>query len=156
MMLLDDFARVTRRRPCPVCGKPNWCLVSKGSEPSKAICQRVESAHRWGDAGWLHDLHAHGDRPASPCGVRCLTWSEGTEEYEILLRFRHWTKHDKDRLYVAAVLPSGGVRELGNYDVVQGQWNTKGTTKDLSRERLAATKALVLGIVSTCTTGGES
>ena len=53
--------RVTKRNPCPVCGKPDWCLVS--ADGSAAICPRVESARQVGDAGWLHILR---DRPPVP------------------------------------------------------------------------------------------
>lgn len=54
-----DFSpmqRVTRNRPCPVCGKPDWCLVAE--DDGAAICQRIEdgSVRRCGDAGWLHTL----------------------------------------------------------------------------------------------------
>ncbi|MBK7406132.1 MAG: hypothetical protein IPJ41_16385 [Phycisphaerales bacterium] len=59
-MLLDDFRRVTKACRCPVCDHPDWCMVSKDDPPSRAICQRVESKHRWGDAGWLHVLHDDG------------------------------------------------------------------------------------------------
>jgi hypothetical protein len=34
------WPRVSRTHPCPVCGKPNWCLVS--ADGTAAICQRVE------------------------------------------------------------------------------------------------------------------
>jgi hypothetical protein len=48
--------RVTRHRKCPICGKPNWCLLAE--DGSRAICQRLESTRRAGEAGWLHVLHA--------------------------------------------------------------------------------------------------
>lgn len=54
--LLNDFRRVTRSSPCPICDHPDWCLVSRDHPPSCAVCQRVESRHRWRDAGWLHRL----------------------------------------------------------------------------------------------------
>lgn len=55
MSLLDDFTRVSRRLSCPICSHPDWCMVSRDSEtsPSLAICQRIESARRFGEAGWL-------------------------------------------------------------------------------------------------------
>jgi len=64
MSILRDFARVTRRVPCPICSHPDWCMVSRDSEtnPSRAICQRVESAKRYGEAGWLHMLREDGAR----------------------------------------------------------------------------------------------
>lgn len=148
MTISEEFARVSRKHPCPVCGKATWCMVARESDPSRTICQRVESSRRWGTAGWLHDLHDHGDSPTRLCEIRSLTWVEEGVEHEVYLRFSRWTKHGKDRLYVAAMLSEGGIRELGNYDLVQDRWYTKGTIKDLSRERQDATKALVLGIVA--------
>ncbi|MHC5116352.1 MAG: toprim domain-containing protein [Planctomycetota bacterium] len=46
--------RVNKEHRCPVCGKPDWCLVAQ--DRSAAICARVEqgSRKRCGDAGWLH------------------------------------------------------------------------------------------------------
>jgi len=47
--------RVTKDNPCPICEKPDWCLVSE--DGSVAICQRVsEGGKKVGDAGWLHRL----------------------------------------------------------------------------------------------------
>lgn len=50
----EGLRRVSRRSPCPICEKPDWCLVAE--DGSRAICQRVESSRRAGDAGWLHAL----------------------------------------------------------------------------------------------------
>jgi phage/plasmid primase-like uncharacterized protein len=55
------WKRVSRAHPCPVCGKPDWCLSS--ADGRAAICARVESSKRCGDAGWLHWL---ADDPAGP------------------------------------------------------------------------------------------
>jgi len=48
--------RVTKNKPCPVCGKPDWCLVSPDN--SAVICARIQegSVKHCGDAGWLHIL----------------------------------------------------------------------------------------------------
>ncbi len=55
-MVADKMQRVTRDRPCLICGKPDWCLVA--SDGSAAICQRVKegSLKKCGDAGYLHIL----------------------------------------------------------------------------------------------------
>lgn len=54
MSILRDYARVSKRQHCVVCGRPDWCLVSK--DGAMAVCARVESSKRVGDAGWLHVL----------------------------------------------------------------------------------------------------
>lgn len=56
---LGDYApmlRVSRNRPCPVCGRGDWCLAAE--DESACLCQRVQegSRKRVGDAGWLHIL----------------------------------------------------------------------------------------------------
>ena len=56
-MPTQEWTRVTRARPCPVCEKPDWCLY-KGppDSPTVVICPRTESENRCGEAGWLHRL----------------------------------------------------------------------------------------------------
>ena len=48
------YNRVSISMPCPVCKKPDWCLVSDCGQ--YAICQRIESSRNKGKAGWLHLL----------------------------------------------------------------------------------------------------
>jgi len=60
-MSKSDWQRVSKRRPCPVCGKPDWCLVAGPMDaPAAAICARVESRKRCGEGGWLHVLRDDG------------------------------------------------------------------------------------------------
>ena len=36
-----DWQRVRKSRPCPVCGRPDWCLIAGPEDfPTAAICQR--------------------------------------------------------------------------------------------------------------------
>ena len=57
----ENWQRVSRHRPCPVCGKSDWCLY-KGPhrQPEAAICARVESEKAVGTAGagWLHPFQS--------------------------------------------------------------------------------------------------
>ena len=62
-MILDDFERVRRGRPCPVCEKTTWCLVAR--DRSGAICKRVVSPKPRADAGHYHAVgDARGERVA--------------------------------------------------------------------------------------------
>jgi hypothetical protein len=57
----SDWQRVSKRRPCPVCGKPDWCMyVGSDDSPTAAICARIESPKRCGEGGWLHVLRDDG------------------------------------------------------------------------------------------------
>jgi hypothetical protein len=53
----NGWLRVSRSRPCPVCDKLDWCLLA--ADGGAAICSRVESPKRCGEAGWLHRLNGH-------------------------------------------------------------------------------------------------
>lgn len=56
-MRRSDWKRVTRSHPCPICTKPDWCLYAgPDGDPDAAICARIESEKRCGEAGWLHRL----------------------------------------------------------------------------------------------------
>lgn len=54
MQSADEWIRVSRSEPCPICGKPDYCTRSKGV----AKCMRVESEKpASGEAGgWIHKL----------------------------------------------------------------------------------------------------
>ena len=59
--LLQDFIRVHEAGVnCPICGRSDWCLVSKDTpeDPVEVICPRSEyktkDTQQIGDAGWLH------------------------------------------------------------------------------------------------------
>ena len=55
-MTASTWVRVNRCNPCPVCGKPDWCLISQDAKA--AICARIESDKPAGTkgAGWIHVL----------------------------------------------------------------------------------------------------
>jgi hypothetical protein len=60
-MVREKMQRVTKARPCPICGKPDWCLVAE--DGSAAICARIAdgSVKKCGDAGCLHILEGRHD-----------------------------------------------------------------------------------------------
>ena len=62
--MLDSWRHVTRQSPCPVCGKPDWCIVSPDGDA--VICYRVQSSKEAGNGGWLHRLRDAPDWRAPP------------------------------------------------------------------------------------------
>ncbi len=114
MALLDSYIRVSRRHPCPVCAKPDWCLVSRdgSASPCTAVCTRVESSKRIGEAGWLHRL-----RKGRWNGPRLHTvhWSAETQDLGLLSR-RLQDRLDDSSLHHLAQelgLPTSALRRLG-------------------------------------------
>lgn len=79
--------RVTTQNCCPICGKPDWCLVS--ADGQTAICPRVEegSIKRAGEAGWLHKLGANHVLPV-PAAVIKPEESAPKIDFEQLVRHR--------------------------------------------------------------------
>ena len=56
-LISSGFARVNRRRPCAVCGKPDWCVYTRDEQVS--ICMRVSAgAVRMNRQGGFIHLHS--------------------------------------------------------------------------------------------------
>lgn len=51
---MNTWIRVTRRKPCPICGKPDWCSVS--SDGQVVVCMRAESPRPCKSGGWFHPI----------------------------------------------------------------------------------------------------
>ena len=53
---MSDMQRVTKKDPCPICNRPDWCLLGK----SVAMCMRVPSPRAKtlsdGSVGYIHRL----------------------------------------------------------------------------------------------------
>ncbi len=61
----DGFIRVTKSNRCPICGKPDWCMIAR--DGTAAICPRVPEGGKYlGDAGWLHRLTNDPPKPSAP------------------------------------------------------------------------------------------
>jgi len=65
---VSKWIRVTKHNPCPICGKPDWCLISEDGK--SAICARIESDKPAGNrgAGWIHKLDT--TKPVPPIKPR--------------------------------------------------------------------------------------
>jgi hypothetical protein len=95
---VTKWIRVSKRRPCPICGKPDWCMYAGPADaPAAVICQRVESQRRCGEAGHLHIL-----RDTGP------TWSPSVRRIELSARRQCESSIDFGKLandFRAAVVP---------------------------------------------------
>ena len=89
---MTSWLRVTRKHPCTVCGRPDWCGYADDGEAS--VCMRVESDKPTANGGWLHKLDdALPVRPAprartpEPPAVdftsRWRRWQERTDHYHL-------------------------------------------------------------------------
>jgi len=54
MLTRHTLVRASRKQPCPVCGKPDWCSLSLNGEI--AICMRRTSERATQNGGYLHRL----------------------------------------------------------------------------------------------------
>lgn len=80
----SEWHRVDRGRPCPVCGRPDWCLYAgPADDPTAAICARTESEKGCGDAGWLHRLRDDGQWRPPRRSVRIAVPSNGSESASV-------------------------------------------------------------------------
>lgn len=98
--------RVSRRRPCLICGKADWCLyIGPDDNPTAAICSRIESTKRVGTkgAGWLHVLREDPFRPERR-QVRTVAPSEPTIDFADLAGECYRTLDDDRRGKLANAL----------------------------------------------------
>lgn len=59
LLISSGFARVSRRRPCAICGKPDWCVYTRDEQVS--ICMRVSvGAVRMNNQGGFIHIHSDG------------------------------------------------------------------------------------------------
>lgn len=118
MTLLDDFARVTRRRPCPLCGRIKYCLVDKRcpDNPQRVICTKVESPRRWKEAGWFHRLGDGHHRPAAP-PVRTIRLAAHPPDPRFAALAARFTSNlhdtDADTFATSLGLTAGSLHRLG-------------------------------------------
>ena len=97
----STWQRVTKRQPCAVCGKADWCLYAGPDDsPTAVICARTESSKRCGEGGWLHVLRDDGP-----------TWAPWQRSIRVAVRMMNEPSNGKSNFaklaadYRAAVRP---------------------------------------------------
>lgn len=119
------MVRVNGSRKCPICERPDWCLLSPDGKA--AICTRVESKKRCGEAGWLHRLDNGNELPAFvPPPVRPKTdaprWHAVAMECS-----QQITNEQVLELSAKLGLPCVGIACIG----LVGSWNNEDGTKSI-------------------------
>ena len=127
-MNTEAMIRVSKKNPCPVCHKPDWCLVAE--DGSVAICARIEqgSVKRCGEAGWLHILSDTG-RSRSRWLTRSIPISQPpAKDFPALAkRYQNWIKQEQlDGLAEGLGVSAESLRRLGV------GWNYAGFTFPMS------------------------
>jgi hypothetical protein len=105
MIPRTEWQRVRRDHPCPICGRPDWCLVAP--DGTAAICARIESSKRCGEAGWLHRLRDDPLRPTG-CVVRSIALPT-TELRHDLARLADEFERAVDQTFLASFASSLGL-----------------------------------------------
>lgn len=55
-----NWHNASRREPCPICHRPDWCTMS--NDGAVCVCRRVESPHPTASGnGWIHPLRGNGE-----------------------------------------------------------------------------------------------
>lgn len=86
-MIPTGFKAVTKRNPCPVCSKPDWCLIHVVGD--YAICPRTEAGaiRLWGEAGYLHQV-ANGNGHGGSLSPMAQAFPQQTKWPELVRVFR--------------------------------------------------------------------
>jgi len=108
------WVRVSKKRPCPVCKKNDWCGVT--ADGVFACCMRVKTDRPVKNGGWLHRLTGSAPRPIPRLclppprtPVPCTTdWAAMLRRFE-----RDTRKAEVERLAAALGVSPGSLSSLG-------------------------------------------
>ena len=116
------WREATKREPCPICEKPDWCSITGPEGAIEAtVCMRVESSNQRDNGGWLHRLgdnaqtngyehpsyrQASPTRKEKPKGKTYATAAEAVKSLECYQgkRSATWTYHNVDGEPIGMVL----------------------------------------------------
>lgn len=109
--MLNEWVNVADvKMKCPVCGRPDWCLLSICGK--KIICPRVKSNVVMGSAGYLHKVFDNGlcsDKvPRKRRSNRCVNWRSLARQY---YRKGHRNPRRMEALSTELCLPIDNLRK---------------------------------------------
>lgn len=105
------WTRCTKSRPCPICGKPDWCGVS--SDGAVAHCMRTPSDREARNGGWIHKLKQDAMPPLAPV-KRLKTTNRPAADFRSMLAYYQASMEpaDLDRLALELGVSSCSLRRL--------------------------------------------
>ena len=108
------WVRVTKKRPCPICSKGDWCVTT--ADGVFARCMRVKSARPTKNGGWLHRLTGSAPRPVPRlCLPPHRTPAPCTIDWAVMLRRfeRDTRKAEVERMAAVLGVSPGSLSSLG-------------------------------------------
>lgn len=96
--MTSNWIRVSKRQICPICGKPDWCGISK--DGTTVHCMRYESNRPTRAGGWIHKLNeplqakpAYRVKPRKPSTVNFATMAKFCTEKLDVKELDDFAKH---------------------------------------------------------------
>jgi len=113
-----DWIRVSKAKPCPICEKPDWCLMS--DDGNAIICARIESDRKCGEAGWLHKLVEDSSKDYKKVRVRKPKPTVVQDFYRLAMEYRKNLKRPD-------VLSKAIGVSVDSLTRMQAGWDSKGS-----------------------------
>ena len=105
---MTTWTRVTKKDPCPVCGKGDWCCIGQ----YWVNCMRVSGPRAAANGGWLHPIHGLKEKP-----LQSMPKIDRKPSINATALVREWKKaiptRDITILAGALCLSAWSLRELG-------------------------------------------
>ena len=118
---MSEWKRVSRREPCPVCGKPDYC--GRTVDGSAVRCMRVDSdkpsTAKDGTMGWIHVL----SNPLPPVAATKNVLKKPDWTKECRAMFDHEKAHDKRCAIADTLAVSVESLELMRVGIGWDEWN---------------------------------
>jgi len=106
-----QWIRVSKRKPCPICGKGDWCGVSADGEV--AHCMRVESSRQTSAGGWIHRIADGKPRTHTNAREQARAPNQTADFQELMTRYQMYTAPgDVRRLAAGLGVTADSLRRL--------------------------------------------
>ena len=149
MNTTSEWREVSKREPCPICSKPDWCSITgPEGEIEAAVCMRKENANVRPNGGWFHRIRESSDATPARSGGKPRVFGTAQEAVEALER-QHGLRSKVWRYFDAAGEPVGvivrwdkfGEKTIRPVSRVAGGWSIGAMGEPRPLYQLAEVKA---------------